>query len=174
MPYLFCHFAVKILFNLADIWHSQTFATFFEHAMRGYIMHMQTHSLPAALATRVVTAVVRCSGRQDSVLTFPRESPFFWKQIPGSGACCDGAACMSEIRYSNWASWEPNNRGSYNGNLQVAPSPMSEKWLQLCRGWSYRWNDALCEIPTCLVCEIDLAYKLRTNITSATVDARLS
>jgi len=33
------------------------------------VRNMQTHNLPAALAILVDTAVVRCSGRQDSALT---------------------------------------------------------------------------------------------------------
>lgn len=84
-----------------------------------------------------------------------RESPFVWKQTPGTGSCCDGP-CMSEMRYSNWAGGEPNNSGEYDSNLQRAPSRVSEKCLQLCRGAGYIWNDALCEIPTCSICEIDL------------------
>jgi len=63
---------------------------------------------------------------------------------------------MSEISYSNWAGWEPNDASSYDSNLRRVSPPKSEKCLQICRGWSYLWNDAVCEIPMCSICEIDL------------------
>jgi len=60
------------------------------------------------------------------------------------------------MRYTNWQRGEPNNRGDYNARLQFTSPPVTEKCLQLGRGIRYRWNDALCEIPTCSICEIDL------------------
>ena len=84
-----------------------------------------------------------------------RESPFVWKQAPGT-ITCSGGSCMSEMSYTNWAEGEPNNAGTYDINLQPGSTIFPEKCLQLCRGLGYKWNDAVCEIPMCSICEIDL------------------
>ena len=63
---------------------------------------------------------------------------------------------MSEMTYTNWPAWEPNNAGDFDASLQRTSPKVTEKCMQLCRGWRYYWNDALCEIPTCSICEIDL------------------
>ena len=81
-----------------------------------------------------------------------RASPFVWTQ----NAPCRQGSCMSEMRYTYWNAREPNNRGSFDANLRRTSPQVSEKCMQLCRGWGNRWNDALCEIPTCSICEIDV------------------
>ena len=78
-------------------------------------------------------------------------SPFVWKKT--SGSCSDR---MSEMRYTSWRSGEPNNAGAYAWNLQRVSPPLPEKCVQLCRGHQYAWNDAVCEIPTCSICEVDI------------------
>ena len=78
------------------------------------------------------------------------ESPFVWKPILGDGAS------MSEMRYTYWSGGETNNGGNYDANLRPSATLLAEKCMQLARDRSYRWNDGLCEIPTCSVCEIDL------------------
>ena len=85
-------------------------------------------------------------------VTSDQPTPFFWKSTPGS-LCC-GGTCMWEMAYTFWKYGEPNNLGSYDANLNVAAPRVREKCLQLCSGWQYQWNDALCEIPTCSICEL--------------------
>ena len=80
-----------------------------------------------------------------------KPSPFVWKKAPGS--CYDS---MSEMQYTYWHTNEPTNAGSYAWNLQPVFPPLPEKCVQLCRGWNYKWNDAVCEIPTCSICEVDI------------------
>jgi len=63
---------------------------------------------------------------------------------------------MSEMRYTNWQVSEPNNAGAFDANLNWVTTALPEKCLQLCRGWQYYWNDALCEVPTCAICEVDI------------------
>ena len=93
-----------------------------------------------------------------------KPSPFVWKQTPGTGSCC-GGTCMSEMRYTYWSRGEPNNWASYDANLDPVSPPLPEKCLQLCRGWNYKWNDALCEIPTCSICEVDISNVARHHWT---------
>ena len=84
-----------------------------------------------------------------------RESPFAWKRTPGTGSCCEGPS-MTEMTYTNWADNEPNNHGGYDAHLRRTSPHVTEKCMQICHGFSDRWNDALCEIQTCSICEIDL------------------
>jgi len=84
-----------------------------------------------------------------------RPSPFVWKQTPGTGSCC-GGTCMSEMRYTSWGRGEPSDASNYDANLNPVSPPLPEKCLHLCRGWNHMWNDALCEIPTCSICEVDI------------------
>jgi len=63
---------------------------------------------------------------------------------------------MSEMSYSNWLPNEPNDSSYYDANLRPVSPSISEKCLHICRGFSYLWNDAVCEIPSCSICEIDL------------------
>jgi len=83
-------------------------------------------------------------------------SSFVWKSTPGTGSCCGEGTCMSEMGYTHWAPNEPNNAEGLDASLNVASSPLPEKCVQLCSGWQYKWNDAVCEIPTCSICEYDV------------------
>ena len=83
-----------------------------------------------------------------------KPSPFVWKKT----ASCGSGYEMSEMRYTYWYGGEPNNAGSYDWQLNPASPINPEKCLQLCRGWSYRWNDGVCEIPTCSICEVAIKY----------------
>ena len=80
-----------------------------------------------------------------------KSSPFVWKKAPGS--CYDS---MSEMQYTYWHTNEPNNVGGYAWNMQPVFPYIPEKCVQLCRGWNYKWNDGVCEIPTCSICEVDI------------------
>jgi len=84
-----------------------------------------------------------------------KKSPFVWKQTPGTGACC-GGSCMTEMRYTSWQSGEPNNSGGRDGDMKRVSTALPEKCVQLCRGTKYSWNDGVCEIPTCSICEVDI------------------
>ena len=84
-----------------------------------------------------------------------KPSPFVWKHTPGTGSCC-GGQCMQEMNYTAWKDGEPNDNSSYDWNLRPVSPPISEKCVQLCRGWDCKWNDAVCEIPMCSICEIDI------------------
>lgn len=81
-----------------------------------------------------------------------RPSPFVWKKY---GSRCDGDG-VSEMLFTYWGSYEPNDHSSLDWQLRPVSSPLPEKCLQLCRGDSYKWNDALCEIPACSICEVDI------------------
>jgi len=81
-------------------------------------------------------------------------SPFVWKKTPSSGSC--NGEDMSEMRYTYWGSGEPNNHGGYNWALKPVSNRLPEKCVQLCRGNEYKWNDAVCEIPTCSICELEI------------------
>jgi len=63
---------------------------------------------------------------------------------------------MSEMRYTYWSRGEPNNAGGRDAKLKRVSPPLPEKCVQLCRGTNYRWNDAVCEIPMCSICEVDI------------------
>ena len=63
---------------------------------------------------------------------------------------------MSEMRYTYWNSGEPNDASGLDANLRPVSPPLPEKCISLCRGVNYKWNDALCEIPACSICEVDI------------------
>jgi len=84
-----------------------------------------------------------------------KPSPFAWKQTPGTGSCC-GGTCMSEMSYTYWNRGEPNNNGRFDSDLRPISPPLPEKCLQLCRGLNYKWNDGVCGIPACSICEVDI------------------
>jgi len=85
-----------------------------------------------------------------------RPSSFVWKSTPGTGSCCGEG--MSKMSYTHWSPGEPYNAGGYDPSLNLLPrgSWLPEKCVQLCSGWDYKWNDAVCEIPTCSICEYDI------------------
>ena len=84
-----------------------------------------------------------------------KTSSFAWKCGPGTGSCYGGTS-MSEMRYTAWNQGEPNNSGASDSFLKPVATPLPEKCLLLCRGWNYLWNDAVCEIPACSICEVDI------------------
>jgi len=87
-----------------------------------------------------------------------KESSFVWKHSAAGGSCCDGGACMSEMKYTYWSGGEPNNHAAYDAKMNRVSPVLPEKCLQLCRGWQYKWNDGYCEMPICSICEVDVNY----------------
>ena len=84
-----------------------------------------------------------------------KPSPFVWKYAPGTGSCC-GGQCMQEMNYTAWIPGEPTDASAYDYQLRPVSPPISEKCVQLARGRNFMWNDGLCEIPMCSICEIDI------------------
>jgi len=53
---------------------------------------------------------------------------------------------MSPMDYTNWAPGQPDNEGD-----------SKESCMHLYSGMSYKWNDHMCNIEMCAICEIDTA-----------------
>ena len=101
-----------------------------------------------------------------------KDSSFAWKHTPGTGSCC-GGPCMYEMKYKYWGSGEPNNGSSRDAKLNPVSPKLPEKCIHICRGWYYKWNDGLCEMPACSICEVDVYTATRVLEADAAVELEL-
>jgi len=116
-----------------------------EADLSGCARYSKTHNCKAMFWT---------AGQRYDVAYKP--SSFVWKSTPGTGSCCGEGTCMWRMSYTYWAAGEPNNAGAYDGSLNSVSPALPEKCVQLCSGWHYKWNDGVCEIPACSICEYDV------------------
>jgi len=61
----------------------------------------------------------------------------------------NGTTIQLPLGYDHWKSDQPSFE--YNGESPQSCAALCSKWT-----WDYQWNDELCDIDICSVCEVDL------------------